>query len=51
LRLSQKKEEIMAETGMMADIAAVTDNNRPYAYPMMPFGMGGYGNGFGFGGD
>jgi hypothetical protein len=41
----------MAETGMMADIAAVTDNNRPYAYPMMPFGMGGYGNGFGFGGD
>lgn len=42
----------MSETGMMADIAAVTDNNRGYAYPVMPFGMGGYGNGgFGFGGD
>lgn len=41
----------MAETGMMADIAAVTDNNRGYAYPAYPFGMGGFGNGFGFGGD
>lgn len=42
----------MAETGMMADIAAVTDNNRPYAYPVMPYGMGVFGNGgFGFGGD
>lgn len=39
----------MSETGMMADIAAVTDNNRGYGYPMMPWG--GYGNGFGFGGD
>lgn len=44
----------MAETGMIADIAAVTDNNRGYAYPMMmypPYGMGnGFGNN-GFGGD
>lgn len=39
----------MSETGMMADIAAVTDNNRGY-YPM-PYPMfGGYGNG-GFGMD
>lgn len=41
----------MAETGMMADIAAVTDNNRGYGYPV-PYPMfggfgGGYGNGFG----
>lgn len=40
----------MAETGMMADIAAVTDNNKGY-YPM-PYPMfGGYGNnGFGMDG-
>lgn len=41
----------MAETGMMADIAAVTDNNKGYGYPV-PYPMfggfgGGYGNGFG----
>ena len=43
----------MAETGMMADIAAVTDNNRGYGYPV-PYPMfGGYGGGYGngFGGD
>ncbi len=38
----------MAETGMMADIAAVTDNNKGYPYPVYPMGFGGgYGNGFG----
>jgi len=36
----------MSETGMMADIAAVTDNNRGY-YPYPPMMYGGYGNGFG----
>lgn len=41
----------MTETGMMADIAAVTDNNKGYGYPV-PYPMfggfgGGYGNGFG----
>lgn len=40
----------MSETGMMADIAAVTDNNRgfyPMPYPMFGGFGGGYGNGFG----
>ena len=41
----------MAETGMMADIAAVTDNNSrgfyPMPYPMFGGFGGGYGNGFG----
>lgn len=45
------------ENGSMspADVAAVVDNRGGYGYgypimPMMPFGMGGYGNGFGMDG-
>ena len=45
------------ESGSMspADVAAVVDNRGGYGYgypimPMMPFGMGGYGNGFGMDG-